>query len=172
MSTKTLSQNEVHQLRVYHVRMYDVKDELKLKMRFNNEIKLPFGVFKSMDNRYNCSPILYILDLVLQMKDGTLYVEYEGCMQPIIEYHLEISRTGRMYTNITHEEKGSQGHSLKNCYYMKHYFLFDIQFSSKLRIPVPGKNFHKTRSRIILSFFRNRYKCLYETLLVHLFSFT
>jgi hypothetical protein len=128
--------------------MHDVKDELKLKMRFNNEIKFEFNVDKQLDNKYNCSPILYILDLVLQVKNEDLFVEYVGNMQSISEYHLEISRTIGMDANITHEEKGSQGHSIKDYYDKKHYFLFDIQFSSKFHIPVPGKNFLTTHSKI------------------------
>jgi len=138
----SLRQNETHQLRVYHIRMHDVKDELKLKMCFSNEIKFKFNVEKQMDNRNNSSPILYILDLVLQMKNGNLYVEYEGHMQPIGEYNLEISRTVVKYGNITHDEKGSEGHSLKDYYDKKHYFLFNIRFSSKCYTHVPGKNFH------------------------------
>ena len=137
--------SEGHSLRLYYVRMHEVTDEVKLKIDFGNKIHFIFEHRKQMDRRSSFSPFIYILDLLLQMDNEILYVQHEGRMKPIGEYRLEMLRPS-IYgpVDITHTEKGSEGHSLKDCFDGKHCFLFNIRFSSRFTTYAPGKNLQIT----------------------------
>jgi hypothetical protein len=141
------STNEIHQLRLYYVRMHETKHELNIEANFGSKIKFTFDKGKKLD--YNSfSPFIYILDLVLKTDNSEgLMVQHDGSWKQVDEYYLEIPRTIVRYGTITHEEKGSQGHLLSDCFENEHHFLFDIQFLSKYGTHVPGKNLQTMSGR-------------------------
>lgn len=134
----------IHQLRLHYVRLHDIEDKLTVKIDFGNGTKLTFNEEKRLNNRNSFGPFIYILDLVLK-KDNSeqLYVQFNRSWKEIDQYHFEISRTFIKIGSITHNEKGNETHTLSDCFQNKYHFIFDIQFSSTLTSPLPGKNLYK-----------------------------
>jgi hypothetical protein len=132
------STNERHQLRLYYIRIHDVKDKLKMQVDFGKNIKFTFNEGKRLYGKDNFGPIIYTLDLVL-IKDnnGQLHAEHKEQFKSIGEYRLNSSHISMIDKHF--EEKRDIGHSLCDYFDSKHLFLFNIHFHSYYGFHLPGK---------------------------------
>ena len=135
------SVEKIPNLRLYYVRIHDVKNKLKVQAEFGDKIKFAFNEGKPISNRDTVGPVIYTLDLIVKQKNNEeLYVEYEGKSKPIGEYRLRCSYIFAAIKTFTHEEKRDTGHSLLAYVDREHLFHFHICFHSSYKQHLPGKN--------------------------------
>ncbi len=153
------STNRARQLRLYYVRMHEVKDKLKVQLDFGKNITFTFGEGKHLHGKDNMGPVIYTLDLMLIMTDNAqLYVEHNEQFKSIGEYRLNISHITVIGKHF--EEKPDLGHSLCDYLEHEHIFLFDIHFHSYYGFHLPGKKQINFR-RCLYSISRRRYRLVY-----------
>jgi hypothetical protein len=157
------SVSNTHQLRLYYVRIHDIKDKLKMQVDFSKHIKFAFNEGRRLYNKDTCGPVIYTLDLTLKIDNNEqLYVEHKEQFKSIGEYHLNSSHISVIGKHFNHEEKRDIGHSLCDYLDNEHLFLFDIHFHSYYGFHLPGKNISKSKENIFnILFFRRRYRLLY-----------
>ena len=133
------SVDRVRQLRLYYVRIHEVKDKFQVQIDFGGNITFTFGEGKHLCGKDNFGPVIYTLDLTYIMIDDThLYVEHKEQFKLIGEYHLNISYVTGLRKQFSYEEKRDRGHWLGDSLDDEHLFLFDIRFHSYYGFHLPG----------------------------------
>ena len=152
------SVNNIQQLRLYYVRIHDIKDKLKVQIDFGQHIKFTFSEGKRLYSKDNFGPVLYILDLRLILENNEhLYLEHREQFKSVGDYHLTCSDVSVIGKHFIHEEK--RDHSLYDYIDNDHLFLFDIHFHSCYGFHLPGKNISINTSYFqCFVFCRRRYR--------------
>lgn len=131
--------HEAHQLRLYYLRIHDPKERLHVQTVFDG-VRIYFETRKQLEYNSNCSLFIYTLDLVLKMDDSkNLLVHHDNAWRQIGSYCLEISRSIHLLPTVTYSEEGNPSHRLNGYLNDEHNFLFDIHFSSRFGLYLPGK---------------------------------
>lgn len=150
-----IAADKIYQMRLYYVRIHDVQDSLKLQADFGDHTIFDFIQGDQIDNNNVSGPFIYTLDLILKKEtSGKLTTQFGDCWKPIDRFNMQGARGLGKLRSIIYNERQTEGHALndylgKSC----HYFLLDVQFSSKLMVQFPGKMFINHFTSIIQLFF-------------------
>ena len=137
-----MSMSEARTIHLYCVRVYDTKDDVKLKVNFGNDIKFTFNAGKQLSSRDNFIPFIYTLHFEVKQDDNQqFYVNYKDDWKNVDQYHLVMSRPRpvTVYPKIQHEQTTNQGHRISDSFENAFQFLFGIHFSKTVMTAPPGK---------------------------------
>jgi len=132
------------QIRLYYVRFQEKKDELSVEAVFANNIRFSFNNYMVLDGGKQCNSVIYMANITVQIYDEEeLLIAHDAEWKNIGkgQFRLEISHKMFIKTlTYKEKEKGLMERSLISYVNNKHYFLFDIHFSSAYTTHLPGKN--------------------------------
>ena len=126
-------------LRVFYVRIHHKTDQLRPRMKFNEEKKLPFDEEEALVPTEGLGPFIYRLRLTLQMSNEQLFVLHNNHEKSGCKYNLEMHNAKSWTSAWSHDEKGDRKHSLEGYFDKGYCFMFGVRFSSKFKSHVPGR---------------------------------
>ena len=137
--------DRINPLRLYYVRIHNTKDDLHLQADFGKKIVFEFDRQHQLDHTNNSSTFVYTLDLQLKKEtSGQLQIYHDSRWKSINRFHMQyVGPSLFKFGTTTYNEKDDQGHVLDGYFGSDHYFLFDVQFNSKLAHDCPGKKLSK-----------------------------
>ena len=135
----------INQLRLYYVRIHNTEDNFKLQADFGKNITFLFNKEKYLVHGGDSGPFMYTLNLQLKKEtNGQLSVEHHDRWKPIDRFRIQgLNSSLIKFGTATHNEKDDQGHALGDYFGSEHYFLFDVQFKSRLAQDFSGKTLLK-----------------------------